>query len=431
MAEIRTRFPHGLPDWECTDEKPFVGESITWEQYREAFPPPQKSEVWELSKVGHLEEQERYNQALAWTAAPFADTILPFAAYLEPEGYAALRAMSSPVTKSYQRLVPRIYALAEALYDSLPQKAVWGQQERAKGAKAPWRTVTAGKWIKGKRKNGTTYRFPEEAMSLLDVLKALTDPDAPAVGNKDISGGANALVRHVRIDIDMAWTFREDGLDFHLADLAEEIGLVRRIYAAFGLTVYIFRTGNRGIQAVAPIPSMDRREASLLTECVRTVLAGTRHHPTRATDFQTSLDGLMRLPLGRHGLMDSLALFLGGDGLVLPPDQQVESTLAAFCTIPEMSMAWAEDAQTRLSCLQAPTRAIKADQLRQIILDMPDNGLVQTFISACSKFQVRDWDEVYTHTTPVLLASTEETYDREVPELCTHTTLRASNKNGD
>lgn len=402
MSETLSQCPTSEDDtWTIrrthAQEVQFAAEQAAFEQF-------QREQRDGLRRAAaEFERQER--QRLLWSADPFTDTLLPFATYLEPEGYAALRAMKSRVTKSYQRHVPRTYALAEALHQSLPQKSVWGQQARARGAKAPWRTVTAGKWIEGKRKDGTIYRFPEETMSLLDVLKALTDPDAHAVGNKDASSGPNALVRHVRIDIDMDRTFREDALDFHLADLVAEIRLVRRVYAAFGLTAHIFRTGNRGIQAVAPIPPTDRREASLLTECVRTVLAGTRLHLTRATDFQTSLDGLMRLPLGRHGLTDSLALFLGDDGLILPPDQQVESTLAAFCHVPDMDMDWAEETRLLLTLRLAPYQAVKADRFRQIVSEMPDIALIKTFHSACQEFQVRDWEEVCTHTTPVLLGN--------------------------
>ena len=132
IDEIRTRFASRRAfDWDCAEFGPFLDTPITWKQYYQAFPPPQKAKVWEPSNESHLAEQERYRQALSWTADPFHATILPFAAYLEPAGYAALGEMTSPVTKSYQRLVPRTYALALALYDSLPQRSLWGQQELA------------------------------------------------------------------------------------------------------------------------------------------------------------------------------------------------------------------------------------------------------------------------------------------------------------
>ena len=429
IDEIRAKFTYGLPDWHCNADEPFIGEPITWSQYHEAFPPPPKQEAWEPSNESHLEEQKRYRQALSWTADPFQATILPFAAYLEPEGHAALAKMTVPVTKSYQRLVPRTYALALALFEALPQRLIWGQQQRAKGTKAPWLTATAGKWIDARRKDGTNYQFPQQAMSLLNILKALTNSDSYAVANKDIPIGQNIKVKHVRTDIDLDWTFREDH-DNHLPDLAEEVQLVRSIYAAFGLTAFVFRTGGRGIQAVASIPPMDCREASFLTECIRTVLAGTCLHPSRATDFQTSLDGLMRLPLGRHGLTDSLALFLGDDGLILPLDKQAESALAAFCSVPTMDFSWAEEARPTLTRMMSSDRAIKANQLQQIVLDLPNNPLVKTFLLACHEFDVKDWNQtevssdVCTHTT-LCFGQTDE---RALNELCTHTALLLEEK---
>ena len=422
IEEIRTKFAtRSLPDWDSPPYGPFIGELVTWEQWREAFPPKQKTKTLEPSNESYLEERERYRQALSWTGDPFQATILPFAAYLEPAGYTALGKMASPVTKSYQRLVPRTYALALALYASLPQRSVWGHQERAKGVKAPWLTVTAGKRIDAKRKDGTKYQFPQQAMSLLDILKMLGNADFYSLANKDVPFGRPIQVRHVRTDIDLDRMFREDHYDHH-PDLVDEIHLVRRIYAAFGLTAYIFRTGNRGIQAVAPIPPTDRREASLLTECVRTVLAGTRLHLSCATDFQTNLDGLMRIPLGRHGLTESLALFLGEDGFVLPPDQQVECVLASFCSIPEMDMGWAEEARPRLAQATSPDRAIKKNQLGKIVADLPDNPLIKTFLSACREFDVRNWNEVCTHTTlDILEESNVDAPDGKL-DLCTHTT---------
>ena len=327
-----------------------------------------------------------------WVDDPFADIKFPFGAFLEPAGYATIQAMRKPNTRSYRRHMPRTTALARTIYDALPEVDVWGRQ-RPKH-EAAWETITAGEWVQGVSK-GRPYGFQQKPMAEWDILKMLTDPDSRSLANKDTLGGKYSRVRHIRIDIDMDDVFQYDGED-HFPELQAEIALVHEVFSAFGLGVQIFRTGNRGIQAVASTPFLDRSAAWVLTECVRTVLGDSRRRTWDAADFQTSLQGLMRLPFGLHRWSGSLALFLSRDGGILPVDDQVTAFVDAFVSRPEdYDAAWAEEMRSRLG----PTDKTPSITLAEVVAEFPRSSLVRTFLSACDQFDVEGWEkQSVTHT---------------------------------
>lgn len=336
----------------------------------------------------------------SWSEDPFRYISLPFGHFLEPDGYAAIREMQKPNVKSFTRLMPRTANLAQSLLAALPQTDVWGKHLRGRPsgkdergrslADASWATVTAGKWV-----NGQGRSFPQKQMEVMDLLNMLTNPEVHALGNQDRHGNRHTPVRHVRIDIDMDATFDHERRD----SLQGEIALCRRVFAAFGLDCHVMRTGNRGIQAIACIPQTDRSTALVITEFVRTVLRDSRGiRRWQAKDFQTNLEGLMRLPLGHHAWTGSLAVFLDShDAGILSVEQQVTTALKAFTVPSHMDMSSAERLAEWFKSQPerfGPLAAI----LPRLVSDNMDNPLVGLFLRACEKCGVPGWAGTSRHS---------------------------------
>ena len=336
----------------------------------------------------------------SWTEDPFRYISLPFSHFLEPDGYMAIREMQKPNVKSFVRLMPRTADMAQSLLAALPQTDVWGKHLRGRPsgkdergrslADVSWATVTAGKWI-----NGRGRPFPQKQMNVMDVLNMLANPEVHAVGNQDRHGNRHTPVRHVRVDIDMDATFDRERRN----NLQGEIALCRRVFAAFGLDCHIMRTGNRGIQVIACIAEVDQVTASVIIEFVRTVLRdcrGIRHW--QAKDFQTNLEGLMRLPLGRHAWTGSLAVFLDShDAGVLPVEQQAATALTAFTVPSHMDMTSAERLAGWLK-IQPERFGPAAAILPRLVRDNMDNPLVGLFLRACEEHGVPGWAGTSRHS---------------------------------
>lgn len=353
-----------------------------------------------------------------WTEDPFKYISLPFGHFLEPDGYAAIRQMQKPSVRSFARLMPRTANLAQSLLAGLPQTDVWGKHLRGRPsgkdergrslADVSWATVTAGKWI-----NVRDRSFPQKQMNVMNVLNMLANPEVHALGNQDRHGNRYTPVRHVRIDIDMDATFDRE----HRDNLQGEISLCRRVFAAFGLDCHVMRTGNRGIQAIACIPETCRFTASIITEFVRTVLRDGRGiRRWQAKDFQISLEGLMRLPLGRHAWTGSLAVFLDPrDAGIFPVEQQVAATLTAFTVPSHMDMTSAERLAEWLKSQPerfGPLAAI----LPRLVRDNMDNPLVSTFLRMCEENGVPGWAGTSRHSCLHVAGELESHTNFSVPE---------------
>ena len=320
----------------------------------------------------------------AWTNDPLSSIMWPLGAFLEPEGWVAIQQMRKPKTVSYRRLMPRTWALARTIHQALPELDIWAKQ--TSWQKINWETITAGDKVEIKGRPP----FYKKAMSEWDVLQMLTNPEARGLANSDRYGDRFSRVCQVRIDIDLdeifdCWEADVAALD----DLRDEIGLIHDVFGAFGLTVSIFRTGNRGVQAVASIAWMERAAAWVLMEAIRTVLKGAARRTWRATDFKSNLDGLMRLPLGLHRWSSSLAVFLDRNGRVIPADQQPDEFVRSFVERQDYCWTWAEEMQPILG----ETHVIPTAKLREIVECFPLNSLVQTFLKACQQFGVEGWIE--------------------------------------
>ena len=339
--------------------------------------------------------QEAVPDFSIWSPDPFRPCTTPFGALLEPDGYEAVRVLKQPRTASYAKRLPQTFAVACALYDTVVVHEVWGEHVRPKKGKrgkndeqgralteVTWLTHTAGKWFEKAGGGG----FPDAAMTLIDIVKTLADPEAHAVGNKDVWTWTrpNLLVRHARIDLDLDDVFS----DCDLRSLQGELRIVHDVFGAFGLTVGVMRTGNRGIQAIAPIPPMPRAHAGVLIHAIRHVLRGCERE-WRVKDFQSNLDGIMRLPLGRHAWTESVSWMLAPDATVLPLECQARAAISAFTDPSTMDGAWVADLGEFLAARRVmPWSEVPHRALIDLARERPDSGLVRVLQSACDRLGV-------------------------------------------
>ena len=339
--------------------------------------------------------QEAVPDFSVWSPDPFRPCTTPFGALLEPDGYEAIRALKEPRTASYAKRMPQTFAVACALYDAVVVHEVWGEHVRPKKGKrgkndeqgralteVTWLTHTAGKWFEKAGGSG----FPDAAMTLIDIVKTLADPEAHAVGNKDVWTWTrpNLLVRHVRIDLDLDDVFSD--CDIH--SLQGEMRIVHDVFGAFGLTVAVMRTGNRGIQAIAPIPPMPRAHAGVLIHAIRHVLRGCERE-WRVKDFQSNLDGIMRFPLGRHAWAESVSWMLAPDATVLPLECQAQATISAFTDPTTMDDSWVGDIGEFLAARRVmPWSDVPQRVLADLARETPDSGLIRVLRSACDRLGV-------------------------------------------
>ncbi len=366
IEEIRTKFPYGLPDWNCTADEPFVGESVTWEHWREAFPPPPKPNLQPPSEFETSDQVSAPDRdPTVWTPCIFDAHTQPAAFYLDPDGWNQIMKLGSRNCKHWQKFCPNTYAVATALFDGLVQHDLWGYHR----GKKQWVTVTAGLRPEDKKKldkkpelllaeaeqAGSKQKddkpkrdWPDKPMTLINVLNALGNPGKNALGSTDARLNVyerNEIWRHpfyatrvrrLQIDVDMdpAWNWGDPVRD--QGEVSNEISREAALIKGLGLMPHFFKTGGRGHQIVVPIPTLDRSVASLLVLMIRYLLAEGKmpkkkpKHKRLEVD-KSNLDCLVRLPLGRHAETQAVAWMIDPDTTtVLPPNQQAEAVARAW-----------------------------------------------------------------------------------------------------
>lgn len=336
------------------------------------------------------------------TPHPFDFHDAPFGAILEPDGYAMMRGRKSRTVKAYREVMPLTTQIASEIFDSLACLDVWGEHRAAKKvagtvktdegffkptADVSWMTYTAGKRVLVKTGERAGQTFPMRPMVLLDVIKALASPEHFAIANKDVWdwGQSDRLLRQARIDIDLDYVFDRA----HLELLQAQVAQARAVFAAFGLTAEVMRTGNRGIQVLATIPLMPRHLASVIIQMLRYVLKSAALPQWRAKDYQSNLDGLMRLPLGRHAFTGNVAWMLGDDAHVLPVECQARAVHNALSAPSTMSTDWVDEMNEFLSNrFFCPASKLDDGVLPLLAEAMPRNGLVTVLEEACQQFSI-------------------------------------------
>jgi len=249
---------------------------------------------------------------------------LPFAAYLEPDGFDKLP-LKRPTTVSYERCIPRTVEIARAMYSTVPNVFQWG------------RHTEAGVWItfthlnQHSRQDGTPY-FAYR-LAVYDLIKhycgrtfAVANVDRFVQGQVDWDPSNHKVVpylprvRTLRIDVDAPDVY--DNHDIH--SLGQQISLEKNLVNSIGFPCSVFRTGGRGHQIVIPLPHfLNVSTASCIMHILKRLL---KERTVKGFHVcSDNLTGLMRLPGGIHGTSRSLGLWINPETTSLYPlDIQAE-----------------------------------------------------------------------------------------------------------
>ncbi len=208
----------------------------------------------------------------------------PFLAYTDPDAYQQLIRQQKRKEASFNRVsikpeLDEIFQLLGA-HDSYAVNYQW----KSSGT---WATKTAGRGD----------RFPVQAFRVIDFMNVLL--------GEYRSGTAVALSDKQRQNIT---TIRID-YDFDTYSGVAAVRLTKEIQdklASIGLDCFFFTTGNRGIQAIIPLPS------PLPVTVARQMWVRLKQYLSTniATLDKCSLDSFLRLPLGIHASSNNLGLFM-------------------------------------------------------------------------------------------------------------------------
>lgn len=167
-------------------------------------------------------------------------------------------------------------------------------------------------------------------LALSGYTCAVGTADRPGLPLKDLGAeefdrAASAMTfRCLRLDVDYDEAFdRQD-----LGALTVLTDAVRHAFATLGLSCFIWATGGRGIQAVAPVAPCTWSELRQAEQDLKDLLSRTL--PTGATADKGGTEGILRLPFGLHPLTRRLGMFVDEDCRTLPLEQQLGAMNSAY-----------------------------------------------------------------------------------------------------
>jgi hypothetical protein len=208
----------------------------------------------------------------------------PFLAYTNPDAYQQLIRQQKRKEASFNRVsikpeLDEIFQLLGA-HDSYAVNYHW----KSSGA---WATKTAGRGD----------RFPVQPFRAIDFLNVLLGEyrlgTAVALSDKQRKN-----ITTIRIDYDFD-TYSGNGVVRLTKEIQDKL-------ASIGLDCFFFTTGNRGIQAIIPLPS------PLPITVARQMWVRLKQYLSTniATLDKCSLESFLRLPLGIHASSNNLGLFM-------------------------------------------------------------------------------------------------------------------------
>jgi hypothetical protein len=215
-----------------------------------------------------------------------AKNTLPYLAYAEPDAYRQLILLKKRTHSSFSRLSNK--AEIDKVFNVLGIHNTYAINYRWQKSSAGWTTRKAGWSDRG---------FPIQPFRYIDFLNVLlgeyTQGTAVALSDKHLSH-----ITNIRIDY-----------DFLNYSGKATIRLTREIQdklATIGMDVFFYSTGNRGIQALIPLPCpLTIHSARTLWNRLKTYL-----QTDLAMLDKCSIDSYLRLPLGIHATSNCLGLFL-------------------------------------------------------------------------------------------------------------------------
>ena len=257
-----------------------------------------------------------------------------FARYLEPEAYHAMWvACRRPNIKSYEKRLPCTWQLAHQMLRQLPQPWYWGVQIE----NGSWPQQRVGRKI-------LAYNGQMVSCSPLyqrDVIKHLVGSTF-SLGNCDGDDGDSwqadfdkfhkflspDAVRHrpisvLRIDTDQDEPWRRQQIE----PIAFQIQAERIAASTLGLGYQVFRTGNRGTQAVMALPCAVPLAVASWLEIAFRRLVEPHRHPTAIID-KSNLTQVLRLPGGVHAKTYQLALWIDASRIELYSIEQQAHLMA-------------------------------------------------------------------------------------------------------
>lgn len=208
----------------------------------------------------------------------------PFLAYTDPDAYQLLINQNRRKEASFNRIsikpeLDEVFHLLGA-HDSYAVNYRW----KSSGA---WATKTAG----------MGDRFPVQPFRVIDFLNVLLGEyrSGTAIALTDKH---NPTVSTIRIDYDFD-RYSSNGVVRLTKEIQDKL-------ASIGLDCFFFTTGNRGIQAIIPLPS------ALPIAVARQMWVRLKQYLSTniATLDKSSLDSFLRLPLGIHASSNNLGLFM-------------------------------------------------------------------------------------------------------------------------
>ena len=254
--------------------------------------------------------------------APFAQNLLPFAAYADSEAFVDLQTSGHKLTARHYKRCAVAASVAAEVFSNVTD-LTWAEQH----ASGWWQYVQGRKRAFGSRWIANPL-LPENK-----VLRALSAPNQFALGTCDrfqeIWTNPRRLeptVSAIRIDLDADSIF--DSQD--VVGLRVLIGCCHSAAADMGLTAHILATGRRGIQVICPLPGLVHTPHGLvLSDAFKVLLKARLPEGLGVSDFKDGVRNIMRLPLMLHA-HGALGLFLNQDGSYASIDDQVARGKACF-----------------------------------------------------------------------------------------------------
>ncbi len=247
----------------------------------------------------------------------FAENILPFAAYLEPDGLREQITLKKTVIKQCQKSTPQTHEVAKRLLSQIPQRKKWGMQLPEKR----WITIEDGKPA-----GSASRQWRQKGIGMLALLKHFSGRTFSCgtcdAAFKDYSWSEKKhdwlpnLVWCLRWDIDQDDAWRKNDPEAVIAPLKVQRDVLRSI----GLPYRVFSTGGRGVQAVIGLPrTVPHMIASLMESVIRAAIDLKMPQDYEGSVDKTALRSIMRLPGGLHAKTGRLGAWIDIEQAKLHP----------------------------------------------------------------------------------------------------------------
>lgn len=254
--------------------------------------------------------------------APFAQNLLPFAAYADSEAFVDLQTSGHKLTARHYKRSAVAASVAAGVFSNVTD-LTWAEQH------------PGGWWqyVQGRKRAFGSRWIPNPLLTENKVLRALCAPNQFALGTCDRfqemwtnPRRLEPSVSAIRIDLDADSIFESKDV----TGVKALIGYCHSAAADMGLTAHVLATGRRGLQVICPLPGLVFTPHGLvLSDAFKALLKARLPENLGVSDFKDGVRNIMRLPLMLHA-HGALGLFLNEDGSYMSIDDQVARGQACF-----------------------------------------------------------------------------------------------------